>query len=166
MDGLKTGYTDRAKYCLTGTMEKNGMRLISVVMGSDTKDNRNEDTINMMEYGFSMYGVKNIISSDKVLGYVYINNANPRNVKYYVEEDVNVLVDTSINEIKYDIKKEFNNIKVPLKKGDAIGKLYLKYNNKTYEYNLITKENIKRSSYIRMLFNNLRDIISGKVNVI
>ena len=58
MDGLKTGYTDKAGYCLTGTMKKNDMRLVSVVMGSKTKEDRNEDTIGMMEYGFSVYGIK------------------------------------------------------------------------------------------------------------
>ena len=166
MDGLKTGYTDMAKYCLTGTMEKNGMRLVSVVMGSDSKENRNEDTINMMEYGFSMYGVKNILKSNKPIGKIYVNNANPRKVNYYVSEDVNVLVNNDTKEIKYNIKKEFNNINPPLKKGDVIGKLYLHYNNKTYEYDLIIKEDLKKASFIRMLYNNFKDIISGKVNVI
>lgn len=166
MDGLKTGFTDKAKYCLTGTMKKNDMRLVSVVMGANTKEDRNEDTIAMMEYGFSVYGIKNILKSDKSLGEIYINNANPRNIKYYIEEDINILVDKNTEEIKYDLKKEFNNIKAPLKKGDVIGKIYLNYNGKTYEYNLIVKENIKKSGYFRMLFNNLKDIVSGKVNII
>lgn len=166
MDGLKTGFTDKAKYCLTGTMKKNDMRLISVVMGANEKEDRNEDTIAMMEYGFSVYGIKNILKSDKSLGEVYVNNANPRNIKYYASEDINVLVDKNTEEIKYDLKKEFNNIKVPLKKGDVIGKIYLNYNGKIYEYNLVVKENIKKSGYFKMLYNNFKDIISGKVNVI
>lgn len=166
MDGLKTGFTDKAKYCLTGTMKKNDMRLVSVVMGADTKEDRNEDTIAMMEYGFSVYGIKNILKSEKSLGEIYVNNANPRNIKYYASEDINILVDKNTEEIKYDLKKEFNNIKVPLKKGDVIGKIYLNYNGKTYEYNLVVKENIKKSGYFKMLYNNFKDIISGKVNVI
>ena len=166
MDGLKTGFTDKAKYCLTGTMKKNDMRLISVVMGANEKEDRNEDTIAMMEYGFSVYGIKNILKSDKSLGEIYVNNANPRNIKYYASEDINVLVDKNTEEIKYDLKKEFNNIKVPLKKGDVIGKIYLNYNGKIYEYNLVVKENIKKSGYFKMLYNNFKDIISGKVNVI
>ncbi len=166
MDGLKTGFTDKAKYCLTGTMKKNDMRLISVVMGANEKEDRNEDTIAMMEYGFSVYGIKNILKSDKSLGEIYVNNANPRNIKYYASEDINVLVDKNTEEIKYDLKKEFNNIKAPLKKGDVIGKIYLNYNGKIYEYNLVVKENIKKSGYFKMLYNNFKDIISGKVNVI
>ena len=65
MDGLKTGYTSKAGYCLTATMEKNNMRLLSVVMGEDDKDKRTSDTISMMEYGFSMYGSKTIIDKKK-----------------------------------------------------------------------------------------------------
>lgn len=166
MDGLKTGYTDKAKYCLTGTMKKNDMRLVSVAMGADTKEDRNEDTIAMMEYGFSVYGIKNILKSNKPLGEIYINNASPRNVKYYVSEDINILVDTNTEEIKYDLKKEFNNVKAPLKKGDIVGKVYLNYNNKTYEYDLIVRENIKKSGYFKMFLNNLKDIVSGKVNIL
>ena len=166
MDGLKTGYTDKAKYCLTGTMKKNDMRLVSVVMGADKKEDRNEDTISMMEYGFSVYGIKNILKSNKSLGEIYINNASPRNVKYYVEEDVNILVDKNTEEIKYEIKKELNNTKAPLKKGDKIGKLYLNYKNKTYEYNLVVKNDVKKSGYFKMLYNNLKDIVSGKVNIL
>ena len=166
MDGLKTGYTDMAKYCLTGTMERNGMRLITVAMNVDSKEDRNEDTINMMEYGFSMYGIKNILKSDKSLGEIYINNGNPRNINYYVEEDVNVLVNADVKEIKYDIEKEFYKLRSPLKAKDVIGKLYLKYNDKTYEYNLIIKKDLNKSSFIRMLYNNFKDIISGKVNII
>ena len=55
LDGLKTGFTDNAGYCLTGTMLRNDMRLITVTMKAPTKEDRNTDTINLMEYAYSMY---------------------------------------------------------------------------------------------------------------
>ena len=65
LDGLKTGFTDKAGYCLTGTMQREGMRLITVVMNAETKEDRNTDTINMMEYAYSMYSKSTILKSDK-----------------------------------------------------------------------------------------------------
>ena len=67
IDGLKTGYTDKAKYCLTATMNRNDMRLVSIVMGEETKENRNNDTISLMEYGYSQYGVFKIYDSSILL---------------------------------------------------------------------------------------------------
>lgn len=167
MDGLKTGYTDQAKYCLTSTMEKNNMRLVGVVMGSDTKEARNTDTINMMEYGFGMYNTKTIIKSNKKLGTIYINNSRNRNVSYYAENDVNILIDANTKDVDYKMEKElYDNVKSPLKKGDVVGELILTYNKKEYKYNLVVKENIKKAGFIRMLYNNFKDIISGKVGLI
>ena len=103
IDGLKTGYTDKAKYCLTATMEKNNMRLISVVMGEASKDNRNADTISMMEYGFSMYGSKKIVDKNTKRGHIFIDNAYNKKVNYYTKDDVNLIVNKNTKNVKYTI---------------------------------------------------------------
>ena len=161
IDGLKTGYTDKALYCLTATMEKNNMRLISVVMGEKSKDNRNEDTISMMEYGFSMYGSENILNKNKFEEKMIVENAKNREIKYYLEDDVNIIVNKNVKDVKYDIEKELYNVKAPLKKNDVVGKIKLKYDNNLYEYNLIVKDNIEKSSFMEIFNNILNDLISG-----
>ena len=161
IDGLKTGYTDNAKYCLTATMEKNNMRLLSIVMGEDEKEKRNEDTISMMEYGFSMYGSQLILSKDKFSETMVIDNAYNREVKYYLDKDVSIIADKNAKDVKYDIKKEFYDVKAPIKKNDKIGKLTLTYDGNTYEYDLIVKEDIKKASFMKVFSNLLSDIISG-----
>lgn len=55
--GLKTGSTQKAKFCLSATAERNGMTLIAVVMGSPSRDIRNEETKRMLDYGFANYGL-------------------------------------------------------------------------------------------------------------
>ena len=59
VDGLKTGFTSTAGYCLTATAMKNNLRLISVVMGVETSDKRSSDTVNLLDYGFNTYKLKN-----------------------------------------------------------------------------------------------------------
>ena len=75
LDGLKTGFTDNAGYCLTGTMLRNDMRLITVTMKAPTKEDRNTDTINLMEYAYSMYYKSTLIKKDKKIGDMFIDNA-------------------------------------------------------------------------------------------
>ncbi len=166
MDGLKTGYTENAGYCLTGTMERNGLRLITVVMNAEKKEDRNTDTINMMEYAFSMYYQTTIMNSNKSLGSIFIDNAVGRKVDYYLEEDINVILDKNTKDIKYDYDIVLDDIKAPLKKNDKVGTLTLNYNGEEKKYNLIVKENIKTSSYLRRYLNYFQDILSGKVNVL
>jgi len=161
IDGLKTGYTSKAGYCLTATMERNDMRLISIVMGESNKDNRSEDTITLMEYGFSNYGIKNIYKKDEYNNKIYIDNASNRNVKYYLKDDVNIIVNKNDNNVNFTVEERINKVKAPLNKNDVIGHLILKYKNKQYKYDLIVKEDIKKANYFKVFINLFKDILSG-----
>ncbi len=164
IDGLKTGYTDKAGYCLTATMNKNNMRLISVVMNSDTKDNRTSDTIGMMEYGYSMYGSEVVFNKNNYKGYIIIDNSDKRKYSYHLDRDVNIIINKNVKDITYTTETKLNsNLKAPLNKNDIIGKLILNYNNKTYEYNLLLDEDVKKAGYFKIVKNTLRDIITGNI---
>ena len=165
MDGLKTGYTDNAGYCLTATMEKNNMRLISIVMGEDSKDNRTNDTISMMEYGFNNYGSQTIINKNDYSKIMTINNTKDREVKYYLKDNVNMIVNKSDNNVNYKIKEYLYDVKAPLNKNTKVGELKITYDNNTYSYDLIVKEDIYKNSFINVFNNLLKDIIGGvKIN--
>ncbi|MBQ3725168.1 MAG: D-alanyl-D-alanine carboxypeptidase [Oscillospiraceae bacterium] len=62
--GLKTGYTERAGYCISATAEKDGMELIAVIMKGETADKRNEDAKTLLNYGFSTYQLTDITPAD------------------------------------------------------------------------------------------------------
>ena len=166
LDGLKTGFTDNAGYCLTGTMLRNDMRLITVTMKAPTKEDRNTDTINLMEYAYSMYYKSTLIKKDKKIGDIFIDNAKKRKVSYYLKEDASVILDKDVRNIKYNYSVKLNNVKAPLKKNDVVGTLTLHLNNQDINYNLIVKENIKKSNYFVRLNNYLKDIINGNLNVL
>ena len=57
-DGLKTGHTDAAKYCLAATAKKNDMRLIAIVLGEEVSKVRNSETMALLDYGFNTYGLQ------------------------------------------------------------------------------------------------------------
>ena len=166
LDGLKTGFTDNAGYCLTGTMLRNNMRLITVTMKAPTKEDRNTDTINLMEYAYSMYYKSTLIKKDKKIGDMFIDNAKKRKISYYLKEDASVILDKDVRNIKYNYSVKLNTVKAPLKKNDVVGTLTLHLNNQDINYNLIVKENIKKSNYFVRLNNYLKDIINGNLNVL
>ncbi len=166
LDGLKTGFTDNALYCLTGTMKRNDMRIITVVMKAQTKEDRNTDTINMMEYAFSNFSKNTILKKGTKLGTTFIDNGKNRKVDYYLAKDVNVIVDKNTKDINYNYEIDLNNMRAPLKINDKIGELTLYFNGEHYEYDVIVNQDIEKSNFINRIVNYFKDIISGNVNII
>lgn len=161
IDGLKTGYTDKAKYCLTATMKRNDMRLLSIVMGEDTKDNRNNDTISMMEYGYSQYGISKIHNNGDKLGSIVIDNAKNKNVDYYIGSDVCIITTKESKNIDYKTDIKLFDLKAPLKKNSIIGKYELSYNSDKYVYDIVIHEDVIKSSIFDVFFMVIKNIFSG-----
>lgn len=161
VDGLKTGYTDKAKYCLTATMKRNDMRLLSIVMGEDNKENRNNDTISMMEYGYSKYGISKIYNKGDLLGSILIDNAKNKNVNYYIGSDVSIITTGDSKNIDYKTNIKLFNLKAPLRKNSIIGKYELFYNSDKYVYDIVIHEDVMKSSIFDIFLVVVKNILSG-----
>ena len=166
VDGLKTGFTTEAGYCLTATKKVDDMRILTVTMNAETKDDRNSDTIKLMESAFSMYNVKKVIDKNNSLGKTFVNKSTQKYVNYYLEDDAKLLLTKDTRDIKYDYKINVDNLTAPLKAGDVVGKLKLTYDNESVEYNIIINENVKKANYFETLYSYFKDIISGNINLI
>lgn len=165
LDGLKTGFTGNAGYCLTGSMKRNDMRLITVTMKAPTKEDRNTDTINMMEYAYSMFYKDTLLKGDKKLGTMFIDNSKKRKVNYYLEKDATVVVPKDVRNIDYKYTIDLTNTKAPLKKGDKVGTLKLSVNNEEISYNVIVNEDILKSNFFNRILNYFKDILNGNLNI-
>ena len=161
IDGLKTGYTGDAGYCLTATGKKNGMRIITVIMNADTSQNRNNDTISMMNYGFNLYSLDMIVNKKDVLGNVKVSLGEYDSVSFSVKDSVTVLNNNQNNKrnITYDIKT--NNVIAPVKVGDKVGELSV-YEDGEFKYlvDLIAVDDVGRTNIFKMFLRNMRDIFS------
>ena len=166
VDGLKTGFTTEAGYCLTATKKVDDMRILTVTMNAETKDDRNSDTIKLMESAFSMYNVKKVIDKNNSLGKTFVNKSTQKYVNYYLEDDAKLLLTKDTRDIEYDYKINVNNLTAPLKAGDIVGKLKLTYDNESVEYNIVINENVKKANYFETLYSYFKDIISGNINLI
>ena len=162
MDGLKTGYTKNAGYCLTSTAKKNNQRLISVIMGEETSKIRNKETEDLLNYGFNLYQTRTILKKGKVV-YKYTNDkSNVIKTDVILKEDVNILEKKGHkrNNIKYKVKM-FNK-ELPIKKGDTVGKIEIYENNKLInKKDLTVKKDIKKASIFRLYLNNIINFLVG-----
>lgn len=165
LDGLKTGFTGNAGYCLTGSMKRNDMRLITVTMKAPTKEDRNTDTINMMEYAYSMFYKDTLLKGDKKLGTMFVDNSKKRKVNYYLEKDATVVVPKDVRNIDYKYTIDLTNTKAPLKKGDKVGTLKLSVNNEEISYNVVVNESVLKSNFFNRILNYFKDILNGNLNI-
>ncbi len=166
VDGLKTGFTTEAGYCLTSTKKIDDMRIITVTMNAETKEDRNSDTIKLMESAFSMYNVKTIIDNSKSLGTAFVNKSSKKYVDYYLKDSAKLLLTKDVRDIEYDYEIKLDELTAPLKAGDVVGKLKLNYNNDFVEYDIVINENIDKANYFETIFSYFKDIISGNINLI
>lgn len=162
LDGLKTGYTETAGYCLTATALKNDMRLITVVMGEESSEVRNKETVELLNYGFANYKKKIIVSSDSDLGSIEVKNGKKEYVKLELLDDVVDL--TSIQDDgKYKQKLNLKEIKAPVKKGDIVGTLDLYKNNKKINsFKITVSEDVLKANMWDYYKRNVKYMISGQ----
>lgn len=117
IDGLKTGRTDEAGYCITCTMNKNNVRMISVVMGCESIDNRNSDTLSLLNYGVNNFELSKIYSQGDVISQNKNILFRPKNFNFVIEKDIYILKNRNceIDNIKEEIviyNKEYNELEV------------------------------------------------------
>ena len=91
VDGLKTGWTEEAGYCLTCTMNKNDVRMISVIMGAETIEQRTEETLSLLNYGVANYEVKKIYSEGDIIETIEDVAYKPTIYHIALKEDVYIL---------------------------------------------------------------------------
>ena len=164
IDGLKTGYTSNAGYCLTATAKKNNFRLISVVMGEDTTENRSSDTVKMLNYGFNTYRINVIKTKDEVLGKARVRGGKKDVVSIVLLEDASELIKNTLEDIKYDFRLKVDVIKAPVKNGDIVGKAEIVDNNGNIidEVNVTVNEVIAKANWFDYLIKNIKILCGGK----
>ena len=124
-DGVKTGHTSSAGYCLIGSAKRANMRLITVVAGSESANNSFSDTQRLLEYGFRFYATQKYFDANKEYTTVKVWGGKIDNLSLGVEEDISItLPRTNFKGIKVNYNAK-NNIQAPITKGQKLGTLEL-----------------------------------------
>lgn len=160
-DGLKTGFTDAAGYTMAVTAKRDDMRLIAIVLGEDVSKTRNDETTELLDYGFNNYKVNLVKAKGETVKKVKVDKGSIDEVDIITENDILILNKKSDATINYDTKIIVNDIDLPIKKGTIVGKIEVLYNDEVVKTdNLVAGNDVKKINYFKYLFNNLKDIVN------
>ena len=163
-DGLKTGHTDAAGYCLAATAKRNDLRLIGVVLGVPSGKVRNTQTMNLLDYGFNSVRLNNLKKSGTIIKNVKLDKANYKSINIVLKDDLSVVESVDGKEHKYTYDINIDDIRLPIKKGDVIGKINVLENKKIVSSSVLTTDcNINKLNFFDLFYNSLLDIFSGEI---
>ena len=147
-DGGKTGFTNEAGFCLAATAERDNSRLVSVVLGADSSDNRFESTISMFNYGFANYKNKIVLDCN-------INLNEKLSIDCGKKDSIAVKPERSSfvfskNDVSPEITRNvvFNKVKAPVSKGNCVGYIEVYKDGIICDkVNLVAAEDVMKSGY-------------------
>ena len=170
VDGLKTGTTEEAGHCLTTTIDmnkfdpKNEYRAIGIVMGAEENEFRNSAMTDLIYYISRYFNYKKLTDKDLPIDSIKVNSVKEGYVELYPEKTVGFIIkDKAMPSVKIKINKD---IKAPIKKNEKLGKAYIKYKDKSYEVNLISKKDQQKASNFTRIKRTISDACNFLVECI
>lgn len=155
--GVKTGYTGEAGNCLVSSASKNGMEVISVVLGAGfTKSGLSEkflDSITLLDYAFDNYSIKTLQKKDNIVQEVKVSGATKetKNLKVAVKDDIKILTEADTNSDELQPEIELDKLKAPISAGSTVGKITYTFENKVYSSDLIATDTVVASNFLPIL---------------
>ena len=162
VDGMKTGHTEEAGYCLVASAERDGMRLISVVMGTNGENTRATESMKLLTYGFRFYETvrsyeaKNeLVASDIWLG-------QQDQIKLGVDKDIWITIPRGSGK---DVKAQLDfpsELRAPINEGDEVGNVKLVLDDKVLtETSLVALETVEEAGFLKRIWQLILLFIMG-----
>lgn len=164
VDGLKTGYTSEAGYCLTATAKKGNVRYITVVMGEPSSDIRSSETANMLNYAFNSFKLNTILDKSQELGTIYIDKSKQKTAKIIVKNPITELISKEKDIPNYTYNLKVEKITAPIKAGTKVGTVEILDNEGLIvrEEDVTISYDIEKCNLWETFLENLMTIIKGK----
>ncbi|WP_440888957.1 D-alanyl-D-alanine carboxypeptidase family protein [Vibrio sp. WZ-1] len=156
VDGGKTGYTSNAGYSLVSSAKEGKMRLISVVMGTPSKQSRISQSKSLLNYGFRFYDTKQVAKLGEVLATAKVWKGNTSEIELGFSQDVYLTLPRSLT-AGLDKNVVVNEpLIAPIEKGEVVGKVVWKSDDKTVaSYPLVSNQAVEEGSWIGKLWDSL-----------
>ena len=160
VDGLKTGYTKTAGYCLVATAKKNNMRILAIVLDEPSSELRNKEASEMLDYAYAQYELGTAINTNKVLKKAKVEKGYKDEVEIVPSKKVTFLKNKMDEDPKIDLTIDVNNIKAPIKKGDKVGTMKVRINNSYEVVELTVNEDINKITFFQLLTRKFKLIFN------
>ncbi|MEY3218815.1 MAG: hypothetical protein RIT27_172 [Pseudomonadota bacterium] len=156
VDGMKTGFTDNARYCLVASAKRNNMRLISVILGAETPKIRAAETQKILNYGFQFYETPKVYGAGEIISKPRIWKGADDSIPIGLNQDLHVTV----------ARGQYANIKpvlqlnqrliAPIKSGETCGNLRLMLGDKVLlERPLVALQTVNEGGLLRLITDSI-----------
>lgn len=150
--GVKTGFTQQAKFCLSASAKRGDTHLVAVTLGAETSPERFKDATSLLNFGFANYESVKLCSKDDNIATLTVDKAQDQKINLVAKEDLSVLIKKGgKRDFTRKIKVNQNPI-IPIKKGTNLGYVEI-YQGKTLvgKVDLVNTKDIQKASYLKML---------------
>ena len=158
-NGLKTGYTSKAGYCLSATANRDGLEFVAVVLGASTKSGRVSSAKKLLDYGYDNYILERLTENGEIVGKVNVSWGKQETVSAKAAESYVVLKKKSDEtEIEKSVKME-DKVNAPVKQGDKLGEITFTKEGKTIKtIDIIAGETVEKKGFLAILLAILKMI--------
>jgi len=162
VDGLKTGHTEEAGYCLVASAKKNDQRMIASVFGTHSEAARATETAKLLGYGFLFYETRTFHKKGEVLAQPPVWKGAASSVKVGVNADMALTMPRG-EAAQYSTRTVLNpTLIAPLKQGDVVGKVEILRGDKTLKtVDLVALEAVEQGGFFRRVWDSIRLFFGG-----
>jgi D-alanyl-D-alanine carboxypeptidase (penicillin-binding protein 5/6) len=161
-DGLKTGWTEEAGYCLAATALQDDIRLIAVVLNTKSESERKTASQELLTYGFKNFKVLEYKNAGEIVDNISVSKGKKNSVPLKLDQDIKIIIPiTRENDIQTAVVKSTSSLNAPVAIGVSAGKFEVKLDDKTLATsNISTAESVEKSGFIKRLFDGLLSLFS------
>lgn len=150
--GVKTGFTQQAKYCLSASAKRGETHLVAATLGAETSPERFKDATDLLNYGFANYESVKLCTKDDNVATLTLDKAQDNKVNLVAKESLSALIKKGSNKDFTKKIKVYDNPQLPIKCGTTLGKLEIYKDKKLVgQVDLINTKDINKASYLQML---------------
>ncbi|MDO9007678.1 MAG: D-alanyl-D-alanine carboxypeptidase family protein [Thiobacillus sp.] len=162
VDGLKTGHTEEAGYCLVASAKKNDQRMIAAVFGTSSEAARATETAKLLGYGFLFYETKTFHKKGEVLAHAPVWKGAARSVRVGVNADMTMSMPRG-EAAQFSTQTVLNpTLIAPLKQGDVVGKVEIRRGDKVLKsVDLVALETVEQGGFFRRVWDSIRLFFNG-----
>ncbi|MDD4189283.1 MAG: D-alanyl-D-alanine carboxypeptidase [Eubacteriales bacterium] len=165
-DGLKTGWTNEAGYCIAGTAERDGMRLIAVVLNTKDDSERFDATVKILDYGFNNYKIVNAIKKGNLISTIPVAKGKQLEVELRAVSDLDVVVAINrIDDIVLEPSFVTEKLTAPVTEGTVAGKVAVMLDEVILaEEEIETIADVEKAGFFELLFRSIKEFFRNLFN--
>jgi D-alanyl-D-alanine carboxypeptidase (penicillin-binding protein 5/6) len=160
-DGLKTGWTEQAKYCFAGTAKRDGLRLIAVVFGAPEPRAHLRESMKLFDYGFANYSALSVVEQGAVIERMKVTKGEEQDVQLVAAGNLSLLLSKGqSNSVQKKVVAEPSSV-APIQQGQKYGELVVLRDGKEIDkVDLVAEKSIARAGFIRIFQEMVADFFA------